>query len=93
MLDNADQFKHGFTSDDYLLILPSNLNEQPGASREHLIYPVCGRGKTGKSEGSQNYRELNTIRNQSESKIDFKCQILVRKLTFLDFVSTKNVFI
>ena len=33
MQDNADQFKHRFTSVDYLLILPANLNGQNPASQ------------------------------------------------------------
>ena len=63
MLDNADQFKHGFTSDDYLLILPSNLNEQPGASREHLIYPGLAVGRVKTRKITENLTQYGTRAN------------------------------
>ena len=66
MQDNADQFKHRFTSVDYLLILPSNLNGQNPASLPavgHLIYPVVAVGRVKARKIIENLTQYGTRAN------------------------------
>ena len=66
MQDNADQFKHRFTSVDYLLILPSNLNGQNPAGQQRTSYlpsPLLAVGRVKARKIIENLTQYGTRAN------------------------------